>query len=408
MTAPAFALGPEAGRVLALLLLFGLHFFLTWLCHLRWRDRKVSGLPVGPAFLLFPWIGIAGAYIQKFIPDYLAMVLVLGGVSFLWDAKRSRKDTLFGAAAIAIGLLVKPTAITVLALLLLREEGVGLRWTDWVRRARGLFSVVPALALAVLPAGLYYTLGIRFLETLQESRGLFAVKARDPLWSLFRFFTAPSKVFELLFKDLLFPGAPLVLLGVFLLARAPERRRLALWSGVLMLQVVGIALLDGRHSFNHSYYHIGTAPTVALLVWQSFQVILSRRDVLSSAGARMQRGTVWVAATMGLLLASHAFGLFASQFRSLVPGSENRFIWPSEFRELRERRPEFPWGRGQVFRSPKFPVYPEMGLGFGEREGALTGEFGFSRRNAVWPPQCRRVDETRHLALVRCAPSNAR
>lgn len=406
--APFFALGPAAGRTGALLFLFAVHFLLTWLCYRSWKDKIILGRKVGWAFLLLPVVGISSTFITKFMPDYLAMLLVLWGVSFLWDKQTSEsssgtvtneiggagvlsekgheKGVSFGSGLFAIflmtlGLLVKPTSVTVLVLLLLRDA-------PWMQRISRSLWAIPAL----LCAALYYTAGLKWMSSLQDTIGLFAVQSRNPWTSLVEFLAEPASIFKLVFENMAFTAAPVFFAVVFLFSASTIRVRILWLTAALLMQTVAIAALDGSHSFIHSYYHIGTSPIVALLV------VISVEGALDAGGTKMK----WMLGILAALVLSLIYKNTFFELRSLSGRKAERYIWPSEIQGLKDRNPSFPWSQGYTFRATRTLAYPNLGIYFGEREGSSSAEFGFYLNSEMLPPHCQMVDKSQSVSLVRC------
>jgi hypothetical protein len=387
MCAPFFALGPHAGRIAAMVFLFALHFGLTWLCYLSWKDKRVLGKKVEWAFLLLPVAGISSTFVTKFMPDYLAMLLVLWGVSFLWDESQSDSknrlgERIFALLLMTLGLLVKPTSVTVLVLLLMREA-------PWQGRiARSMWSLPPLLV-----AGLYYTIGLKWIASLQDTAGLFAVQGRNPLISVIEFLLEPRDIFKLVFENMAFTAAPVVFALVCLSADRLTRVRVLWLAAALLAQTLAIAALDGSHSFIHSYYHIGSSPVVALLITTSLDGILGAKAVRSK----------WLLGALAALMLTLIYKNTYFELRSLSGRKAERYIWSSEVKMLKKRNPSFPWGQGYTFRASRMLAYPNLGIQFGEREGSSTAEYGFYLNSEVPGGECRVVDQSQSVSLVRCA-----
>jgi hypothetical protein len=395
MGAPFFVFGPFLGKVLALLFLVILNFALTWLCYKVWRDKEILGHKVGPAFLLLPVVGISSTFVTKFMPDYLAMILALLGVGLLWERPASdlqsvgRKTWIQALAAsllIMLGMLVKPTAVTVLVLLFMHEG------TMFERSKRILWTMVPLIIVA-----LYYTVGLKWIASLQDTSGLYAVEPRPPLASVIDFFSQPKPLFKLIFEDLLFVGSPVLLLCSLPLLESASRKALYWLLGAIFLQLIAIAALDGSHSYVHSYYHIGTAPVVVL----SLMFVL-RGVTFIQEPMRLRRMKIAVVALFALGSASLMYQNLFFELRSLSARRASRFIWHSEVEALKSGNPDLPWGQGYVFRASRKLAYPNLGILFGEREGSSTSEFGFFLIDEVPSEGCRVIDQSQNVALVRC------
>jgi hypothetical protein len=238
---------------------------------------------------------------------------------------------------------------------------------------------------------------LKWIASQQDTPGLFAVQARAPIDSVVEFFADPKLVVQFLIKDLGLWGLPFIYGCVLLLCSAQARKQLLLLGAGLVLQILAIAALDGSHSFIHSYYHIGTSPLVALGFW------LALTELTNSVEAKK---VVWQKTMIGVLLLSAGAQVFDTVFfelRSLSSRREHKYVWPSEINALKERNPEFPWGRGYTFRASRALAYPNLGILFGEREGSSTAEFGFYLKAETPPADCSVVDSSQSVALVRCS-----
>jgi hypothetical protein len=383
--APFFALGATSGRNVAMLFVFSLYFVLTLLCVRTWQGKKVLNSEADRAFLLLPLIGISSTFIAKFMPDYLSMILVLWGVGLIWNDKVRPARMAASLVLMTLGLLVKPTAVTVFLLLLMRD-------VNWISKFTRSLWVIPSLLLA----GLYYTVGLKWIASLQDTPGLFAVQARAPLDSVVEFFAEPKQVLRFLMKDLGIGGLPVIYGCVLWLCSAEARKQLLLLGLAFALQIIAIAALDGSHSFIHSYYHIGTSPLIALGFWLALTELKHNAEATKVIGKRIMIGVLMLAA------GAQIFDTMFFELRSLSSKREHKYVWPNEIDTLKARNPDFPWGRGYTFRASRALAYPNLGILFGEREGSSTAEYGFYLKTDPPPAGCSVVDDSKSVALVHC------
>jgi len=379
--APFFALGPGLGQSAAVAFLIAIHFAFTWVCYLQWRTKKVFGFEIGNTFLLIPVLGISGVFVTKFMPDTLAMLILLSGVGLLWDRK-----SIWGMLLVSLGLLIKPSSVIVLILIVMQD-------VSWKERIKNVAWTIPAF----ICAGLYFTVGLSWIASMQDTPLQFGVHARNPFASFIEFFMHPLDLAKLLITDLIFVGAPiLVALALPLLSKV-TRRQIGFLTGALILQLLGMAALDGSHSFIHSYYHIGTSPLVAIMVVMCIGALLA-----ADTSAKVQKLRRWLLALMYLGIAATLFNTLFFELRSLAPSRAGRFIWPNEVSELKKRNPDFPWNQGYSFRVSNLIPYPYLGVAFGEREGSAKAKYGFFLNTETPPAECRVVDKSQSVSLVVC------
>lgn len=376
--APAFALGPYAGRVVSML---GVLTLVHGLIFLNWRVWKKEGRSLGVdsfGFWLMAVATFSSGWTGKFIPDVVSVLLVLLAVGLSWSRTAAVRSGGLGT----LGILMKPTSTVVLALYLAHPR--------LLKRARANFAWA---TVSVALGELYYTAGLSWVRQYQDGPGLFAVGFRPFLGSLRAFFAdVPDWTNMWMYRPFFSLGLVVVLplSGLALLLRLPGYRQyLALW-GVLLLQYVLIAGLAGPHGFMHDYYFLPLAPTSALLLgW-----LLTR-----SWGPKLAvfvRGLVFV----GIL--SPTVELSTMDLRALYKPAQRELLgMASECMRLKARHPEAPWGMGGVFRSTDEP-YPELGLCFGEREGSLTAPFGIFWKGRPLPAGCTVSDSEGLVAFGPC------
>jgi uncharacterized membrane protein YuzA (DUF378 family) len=361
--APAFALGPYWGKVVATL---GFTLLIYALVHSLYRSR----FWLAPGFLLLPTLSYSADYIDKFMPDILANLLVT------WGALRLlRHRTGSALIAITLGLLMKPTAVVALGLLFITSR-FRKRWLPFCLR----------LIVPVVITGWYYTRGVEWIDSFRSGTpGMFAVNMRDPLHSLLEVWMTPDFLLHEL-QDRLFMAYGIVLFCVAAVwGRLRAKKKFLLWAGgILFLQFNTIAALDGSHLGQHDYYLIGLAPLAVTLFWAA----------LRSAPKRLQQ-------VIGVIVLLHALEL---SLQNLGPSRFTSFYrLHADCLSLKQGTPELPWNRGQPFRSPPSP-YPTLGLCFGEREGSERAPFGFFRAEDPLPAPCRELRRQDSVRVATCTP----
>jgi hypothetical protein len=372
LTAPAFHFGPAWGTTLARALVFALNMgLLLWNLRL-WRGLSPGGIDASRSFRWMPLLGLGLIFFPKFIPDASAMLLVLAGTSYLYRRTRGGWATLL----LLTGFLMKPTSVITLALLLL---------------APALFTT---LRYALLPIGsafaltvVYYMKGTRWIQSLAGGESLYRVDPQNPWQALLGFLRELPQLGDLFLQGLSFyAGLPLLLL---LMIIGKTRPLLRLW-GLLLLQVLAIALLDGAHSYQHRYYFMGTLPFICLLL----QAALDDLHV-SAAGQRIRLALL-------LLLGGSAATYMAYEWRPFyIPTPAERFLSFRDCEELKTRLPDWPWEQAAVFRTTPRP-YPLVGLCFGERVGSERSPYGLFVASDPLPENCREVQRAGHVIAATC------
>lgn len=372
LAAPLFAFGPAWGTALARGLVLALNLLLV-LWNLRiWKGQTPGGVDASRSFRWMPLIGLGLVFFPKFIPDGIAMLLVLAGTGFLYQKKARGWASLL----LLSGFLMKPTSVIVLALLLLSPHMI-----EILRYA--LASITSAFGLTVL----YYMKGTRWIQSLAGGESLYRVEPQNPWFALREFLSDGPQLADLFLQGLSFyAGLPLLIL---LMVMGRIRPSVRLWF-LLLLQVLAIALLDGAHSFKHRYYFMGTLPFICLLL----QAALDDLKV-SPQGQLITR-------TLFLLLGGSLAAQVAYEWRPLYhETSPDRFLSFRDCEELKERLPDWPWNQSLVFRTaPR--AYPLVGLCFGERVGSDQSAFGLYVESDALPNTCKEVQRVGHVIAASC------
>jgi len=358
---PAWALGPYWGKVVIYVLLSLLIFYIC---------KKISETKhwLSPAFLLLPFLSISADYIEKFIPDTLATLLVsYGALLFIKDRRK------WALALVTLGILMKPTSIVALGILFL--------FSKFRKRfvSNSLFFALPTVVGLI-----YYTVGLKWIDHFRQGDVLiFLVAARNPIQSLHEIFSNLPFVLGAFQNRVFFVwGGLFVLLCLAFLRLKPKLRILGGLCGLLFLQFTVIAALDGGHSAQHDYYYMGMAPIAAAVVWLC-----------------LRKGRPALSALLLTILFLHSVELSA---QNLNPKKLTGFFRSrQECSMLKQRNPMVPWNQDYVFRSRTEP-FPALGLCFGEREGSKTSNFGIYFKTDTVPDECRTIDQTEQFKLVKC------
>ncbi len=367
LTAPVFEFGPSMGTALARALVLGLNLALV-LWNLRiWRGLNPGDVDASRSFRWMPLIGLGLVFFPKFIPDAVAMLLVLAATGYLYQSQRR----VFSSLLLLCGFLMKPTSVIVLALLLLAPD------LKMVLRLAFL-PISSAFALTVL----YSLKGTFWLQSLAGGESLYRVDPQNPLQALREFLFDLPQLADLFLQGLgFYAGLPLLLILVIFGKIRPLAR---LWC-LLLLQVLAIALLDGAHSYQHRYYFMGTLPFICLL----FQAALDDLS-LASGGRRLRM-------VLLLLLAGSAATYLAYEWRPFyIKTPAERFLSFRDCAELKNQLPEWPWDQAHVFRTTPRP-FPLVGLCFGERVGSERSAYGLFIDTDPLPASCKEVRRAGHV-----------
>ena len=255
--APFFGFGPQVGRIAAILAITALQFGLLYAAHRVWRPR------FGWALLILPFFSFTFGWFGKFTPDLVAMLITLIGVGILVERKLGPKPRLLPSILIALGCLMKPTSVAVLALLLFDDEKRESRFSKklvWLGRKYAISAGIP-VTLAVA----YYLFANPWIDTFRDTVAQFPVGFRSPVETLHGIAASPWSYFGIFHRRFFVPYLiyPMALLGF--LAWAEERRdqgtgefpKAKDWRAigwVATAQVIFLTFLSGVHVFDHEYY----------------------------------------------------------------------------------------------------------------------------------------------------------
>lgn len=373
LTAPFFAFGSTVGvwlaRAFVLIVCFGL-------CALNirlWNGVYLSGVSAAKALRFLPIIGLGWVFFPKYIPDGIAMLLVLSGSALLVNP-RSKWDGLLVFVMVGAGLFMKPTAITTLGLTLL---------TPW--KVPSLTSRLSALILSITIVGSYYLWGTQYLQDMVGGETLFRLSPPPFREALFGFFGSKELWSFLIDGFGLFGGTVLL----FAFGRKNFRLTYKIWL-LLICQVILIAAIDGEHAYGHRYYFIGCLPSLCLLI-QAFFVDSSNTPPFS-----------FQQKLLSLLIVINAINYSVQELRPMfVTLTVDRELDFSLCQNLKKNLPHWPWNQGYAFRTAHRP-YPLMGICFAEREGSTTAKHGLYLEGEAFASNCKEIKRSGNVLAVQC------
>lgn len=377
IVAPLFYFGPSLGVTLARLFLLSFNILL-WLWAVRaWRGIVINGVDAGKAFKWLPLLGLTANYMGRFIPDTSAMLLCLIGCAYIWKHNTS----LLGFVLLVLGILIKPPALISCGILLLRSGDIKTR-----------FKHLTLPTLAILSASIYYILAVPALNQIESNPSLFATTPRHPIYSFLEFFSEPLNILKLLSGNVIFPGGLFAITLLMILGRKNYSiRGLFPYLYILTLMMIGVAVLDGSHSFIHAYYHMGLMPIVALLFYGLTKAKLNNK---------LLRGTQSL-----LILAFLIFQLTTVQFdlRNIFgPVKAERMPAMTECQDLKKNLPDLPWNQAKIFKTGHHQ-YPKLGLCFSERTGHdVNAEYGLYYLSEALPSNCIKIRNSKNLQVAKC------
>jgi hypothetical protein len=257
--APLTALPAPWNVFVSNIFFLGMNLALTYWSYKTWSKHGDYKL----VHILLIIFGVGSVYINRIMPDYPAFILVMiaMGLSF-------KKINKWSIPLTVLGLLIKPTAILGFGYYLIKDiKSVWEHIYKWI---------LPATLIALV----YYIWGIKELNAVSDIPRYFYSNFRNPFTQLAHFFLEVKQIPRLLFKDIFS-----TYLLIFILWDVIKNKNYngKLW-GILGLQILGGAALDGSHSFIHYYYYISTSFIVALLL----------KSYLESIGKKMAIATVIV------------------------------------------------------------------------------------------------------------------
>ena len=382
-----FSAGPYWGVVCAHLIHLIFVFALIMVNFRIWKGIYWGPVAARRVIVFAPFFSFAGFFAIKFMPDVSAFLIVLWGLGLLAHdvgptcrAIIRYKIDFAAFFLISVGLLVKPTAAPVLVVILLDRKNI----VRSVKRA----AIPVILALSV--SAIYYTKGMILIDHFREREALFATNIRPPIESLINFFSDLPRLFNMLNDNVLFPYGGIVAAVILVMARRSSfRRNIAFLVGLIFLQLIAIAGLDGVHAFQHIYYFASLAP-IAAAIW------ISVGDNLPNNFMKV----FWA----GLLLVRsiEIFGFdIQGHWRSDSPA-----MMFQECRAIVREHPDIPFGHGEVFQSYA-EDYPLLGLCFLEREESKVAHYGifFTKGRAI-PEGCHEMIKGKYVIVAECSKNH--
>ena len=395
-TAPFFVFGHEMGRALAAVFLYLVTFVLTILNANIWKGKKIFGLQTYPAFLLMPLFSVGLTWSCKFMPDYLSLLLVCMGVGLIWHPPHpphpphSLKKCGLAFILCSLGLLLKPTSVTVFFLFLGNSSYWRRGRIVWkTRKINELSPTLTAVSVSLLSSSLsylYFTKGRQWVAQFQDAPNTFYLDIRPLAESWAELIKHYMYFFELWGQVFFFLGGFPLILGVLIYKTRKIKFHRIHWIWlVILLQFFLIGSLTGFQSYSHMYYFIGVTPLCCVLYMAAWK----------------HANALWIRLLLAVGFVIPLFERFGMDLKNYVQPWRKDTIY-EECRSLISRNPHFPWGQGYAFHSPR-ERFPQLGVCFGERQGSHSTKFGFSYANHI-PQECRSIDQTKQLVLLDCSP----
>ena len=391
LAAPFFFFEHESGRVFGYMWVMTVVFSLTIFNAYRWKKQRLLGLNAYPAFLLLPLFSLGLYWSSKFMPDYLSLLLLCLGISFMWEASHSIKNFFLSVFICTLGVLMKPTSITVFGLYLANEkiyQKLGRLFKREVKKGDiiSLLLVSLGIILPTLISYFYFTEVKGWISKYQDIEDRFYITLIPIERSFKEIIHYYLHYLKLWGQVIFFLGSVFIILGI-LLFKSIQIKRYSfhfIW-GIIFLQTVFIALLAGFQAYTHMYYFIGVTPLCCILYTSSFKH--TRSKILKAI------------LILGLVITVYErVGMELKNY--MQPWREKDTIY-EECSQLIAQNKYFPWDQAYIFRSPK-ENFPKLGVCFGERQGSEKAEFGFHYRRDPLPLGCKIIDKTKNLALLRC------
>jgi hypothetical protein len=400
--APAFALGPYYGRIVALLGITILQFALLLVAHRVWRAR------FDWALLLLPFFSFTFGWFGKFTPDLVSVLLTLIGVGLLVERPFRRKLTLLASALIGLGLLMKPTSVAILVLLLLNYGNPSERLFAKIRRITRRYLLPAGVPTAVAIA--YYEFVNPWIDRFRDTPAQFPVSIRSPLETAHGIATHPWAYLHVFNTRLFTPYLIYPVLILAFLGFAEARRdhgtgefpRVKDWKLIgwcATLQILVLTFLSGVHVFDHEYYFMALAPIASLIFMRVLTTYWKTIDLVKSSVY-----SKFVPIVILALIVIPNLEAVWIEYRPLVRHSPGLSL-ASECADLIRAHPEVPFRHGLPFRSTPGP-FPRLGLCFGEREMSTKAEWGFLATGEPDLSGCTTIDRRAEVRLIHCGTSN--
>ncbi len=232
-----------------------LNLLLIYLNYREWEGEELNGVKLSKAFLFIPILSIGQTYIDKFMPDLTAFLLL--SLAMGYQLGKKKKNRLLSFVCASLGLLIKPPVVIALGpmLFLLKPRDLIKEISLWI---------IPSLVVCLL----YYTLGTGYLKELSDLPPYFAVHFRDPFSSLIGVFSKPKLLFSFFVKDVFNSYILILILGWDIYVKA-FKKQIGIpnkyWA-VLALQLLCVFALADSHLYLHNYYAIGSSFLAILII----------------------------------------------------------------------------------------------------------------------------------------------
>ena len=337
---------------------------LTFICYKIWsRISSSFEIPI----LLIPLYSISSDFIFRFMPDYISFILLLISFGMVWRNKNLR---LLPIVLASIALLIKPTNVILWLIVLIR---------NYCETLRRLWYFIPPLFITFL----YYMFGIEYLKSVSDMPYVyFHVEPRNFLKTIQEYFSQPYEILYLFSNSVFTQYSVILLLIIFLkLKRRLIKLELRLFI-VLIFQLFAMAILNGAHTFVHTYYLIGSSFTICLMV--NYAVIRSPYKVF-----------LYI---FMIFLYFHNLETSYYRLKPLIRG--NNIL--QDCKVLIKFEPRL---NNEIKIRTHYSDSASLGVCMGKIQNSKTARFGVYRKNEVLPKDCKVIKETNNLRL--CEFSNS-
>lgn len=362
-----FFIGSDLINIPIVTLVFVVLTIILWrLSYKSWDGIQIGKVEVRNVILWMPILSLTSIYTGKFIPDTIALFLILIGVGRSWD-KPKIESVLYASVA----LLIKPVLVIGFGLFLYKDikEVVIRYWYIWF---------VP-----ILVALIYYTLGVAFI-TEHGSMNLFAIEVRGLSKGLLNFVKHSYK-FPKLLNEMLFIRFASIIVFPFIIIKLFKRDSFVIRSlMILSLQLLSIAIIGGKEVYAHDYYFLGMVPILLLLSFSVLNKINNKLVVL-----------VLIIFTFRTLEA------FYSDSKPIFSSKKRHWRITEQCRQLKSENKNFPWNKNEVFRTSN-EGYPLLAICLRERVGSTSSKYGVLYATDGIPEGCREIKRYKDIKAIEC------
>ncbi|APJ04288.1 hypothetical protein [Silvanigrella aquatica] len=394
LTAPFFYFGPYWGKVLAGLFIWSIIISLI-IVNLRiWKNITVCGLSAFNAMLLFPMFSFSAPIGWRFMPDFISVQLCLIALGLTWEKNVYAKPFI----VTTIGLLLKPISVLVFPLYIAHK--------NFWQKKNNLIWLIPAVGIGFL----YYYKILSYIEKYREIPKNFGVHKDIGITFLKEYFYYFNEFLEFINYHALFPFGLICSILIISYFSFQERKILyfKIWF-LILVQLLLLAILDGRHSFAHFYYAYSLSPSFCFIALATWKLLENRKNIYIKC----------IKIILVSLFIIRFYEIIYFDLRGLSAQRRESSETPyADCIKLKNRNLDFPWNQGYVFKSD-ITEAPFLGVCFAERTNISSKviqnskidildkqshfyNYGFFTLNYPLPEQCRIVDKSGKVVLVKC------